>query len=351
MSTETLAAAQVTPDLHVWETGGARSADALSAWVSARLAAHEAALQALVALSGPRTPANSLRLYDAAIEQLSLAGAQAGVLNSVAAEKAVRDQAQLEAQRVAMAGSALSLNREVYDALSAISLEAPIRRQSTTWRRPCSATALPASTRTRPRATTSATCTRKPPASRSNSAAISRKAARQSRPLPRNSKVCPADYLARHPADASGTITLTTDPPDMQPVMIFASSAALRERMFDAYNTRAYPANKQILLDLLATRQQIASVLGFRSWADLATADQMMKSAANVRTFLARLDEASLEGAKQEHTLILDYTRGREPGLKEIDITSRGYWYEQFRRAKFDFDSQSVRPLLSVRAG
>ena len=32
----------------------------------------------------------------------------------------MRDQAQLEAQRVAMAGSALSLNREVYDALAAI---------------------------------------------------------------------------------------------------------------------------------------------------------------------------------------------------------------------------------------
>ncbi len=50
--------------------------------------------------------------YDTAIEQLSLAGAQAGILNSVAADKAVRDQAQMEAQRVAMAGSALSLNRE-----------------------------------------------------------------------------------------------------------------------------------------------------------------------------------------------------------------------------------------------
>jgi len=51
------------------------------------------------------------------------AGAQAGILNSVAADKAVRDQAQMEAQRVAMAGSALSLNRAVYDALVAISLD------------------------------------------------------------------------------------------------------------------------------------------------------------------------------------------------------------------------------------
>ena len=37
-----------------------------------------------------------------------------------------------------------------------------------------------------------------------------------------------------------------------------------------------------------------------------------------------------------------------------IDIASRGYWYEQFRRAAFDFDSQSVRPYFpyaQVEAG
>ena len=57
-------------------------------WVSARLEAHEAALAALLAVKGPRTPRNSLRYFDEALEQLNLAGAQAGVLNSVAPEKA-----------------------------------------------------------------------------------------------------------------------------------------------------------------------------------------------------------------------------------------------------------------------
>jgi thimet oligopeptidase len=164
----------------------------------------------------------------------------------------------------------------------------------------------------------------------------------------------PADYLARHPANAEGRVILTTDPPDMQPVMTFATSAALRERMFLAYNTRAYPANQKILLDLLATRQEIASVLGLRSWADLATADQMMGSAANVRTFLAKLDEASRDGARRELELIFSFARERQPGLTAIDITSRGFWYEQFRRSAFDFDSQSVRPYFpyaQVEAG
>jgi thimet oligopeptidase len=124
--------------------------------------------------------------------------------------------------------------------------------------------------------------------------------------------------------------------------------------MFLAYNTRAYPANKQILLDLLATRQEIATILGFRSWADLATADQMMGSAANVRTFLTKLNIASFEGAGREHERVLAFARERHPELTAIDMTSRGYWYEQFRRSAFDFDSQSVRPYFpyaQVEAG
>src|SRR6202789_2056818 len=281
MSIETAVAA--TENLHAWEAGGAESAEALAAWVSARLAAHEAALSCLLAVEGPRTPENSLRLYDMAIEYLSLAGAQAGVLNSVAADKAVRDQAQNEAQRVAMAASALSLNRGVYDALSAIDLEG----------------ASPATRHFVERTLLSYRLSGvdKDETTRDHLQALHEKATRLSLEFSRNIQEggksieateaeldgLPADYRARHAVDGAGKVTLTTDQPDMQPVMTFASNPALRKRMFLAYNTRAYPMNQQILLDLLATRQQIASVLGFRSWADLATADQMMGSAANVR--------------------------------------------------------------------
>jgi thimet oligopeptidase len=350
MPTETVVGAQITEDLHAWEAGGAASPEALKAWVGARLAAQEAALAALLAVEGPRTAENTLRLYDAAIEQLSLAGAQAGILNSVAADKAVRDQAQLEAQRVAMAGSALSLNRAVYEALVAIDLEKA---------------APPASAATRHFMERTLLGYRlagvdKDEATRNHLQSLHEKATRLSLEFSRNIQEgaktvvatqaeldgLPPDYLGRHQPDANGQITLSTDQPDMQPVMTFASSAELRERMFLAYNTRAYPANQKILLDLLATRQEIADVLGFRSWADLATADQMMGSAANVRTFLAKLDEASREGALREHELILNFSREKQPGLEAIDITSRGYWYEQFRRSAFDFDSQSVRPYF-----
>jgi thimet oligopeptidase len=352
---EQTAAAPVKPEeLHAWEAGGATSAEALSAWVGARLAAHETALAALIAVEGSRTPENSLRLYDEAIEHLTLAGAQAGVLNSVAADKAVRDQAQQESQRVAMAGSALSLNRAVYDALSAIDLSG----------------ASPATLHFVQRTLLGYRLAGvdKDQVTRDHLQSLHEKATHLSLDFGRNIQEggktieatadeldgLPEDYIARNLPNAEGKIILTTDQPDVQPVMTFASNPALRERMFLAYNTRAYPVNQQILLDLLATRQEIATVLGFRSWADLATADQMMGSAANVRTFLAKLNAASLEGARREHELIMDFARKQQPDLTAIDITSRGFWYEQFRRSAFDFDSQSVRPYFpysQVEAG
>jgi thimet oligopeptidase len=353
MATEATARVEAGEATHAWQAGGAASAEALTAWVSARLAAHESALARLLAVEAERTPENSLPLYDTAIEQLNLAAAQAGILNSVAANKAVRDQAQTEAQRVAMAGTALSLNRQVYDALAAVQLdsESPatkhyVERTLLSYR--LAGVDKDQETRDRLHALHDKAT--------QLSLAFNRniqEGAKTVEALPGELQGLPADYIARHPAQKGENgmerVTLTTDPPDMTPVMTFAASAALRERMFLAYNTRAYPANRQILLDLLATRQEIAGVLGFRSWADLATADQMMQSAANVRAFLARLDAASRDGAVHEHQEVLEFARRRDPLLKEIDITSRGYWYEQFRRAKFDFDSQSVRPYFPYK--
>ena len=347
-------AVSVCNELHAWDCGAHHSADALKQWVSGRLAAHEAALSALLAIHVPRTPENTLRLYDAAIEQLSLAGSQAGVLHSVAADKAVRDQAQLEAQRIAMAGSALSLNRGVYDALAAMNIDhcGPatkhyVERTLLSYR---------------------LAGVDKDEATREHLQKLHERATLLSLQFGRNIQEggktitatqtelegLPQDYIDRHPPDGEGHITLTTDQPDMLPVMTFASNAALRLRMFLAYNTRAYPANKEILEQLLATRQEIADVLGFRSWADLATADQMMESAANVRSFLKKLDEASRDGAKREVARVMEFVSRRQPGVEGIDMASRGYWYEQFRRAAYDFDSQSVRPYfpyVKVEAG
>jgi thimet oligopeptidase len=164
----------------------------------------------------------------------------------------------------------------------------------------------------------------------------------------------PEDFRQNHLPDDSGKVVLTTDYPDYLPVMTFATSDALRNRMFLAYNTRAFPANRELLLELFRTRHAIAKLLGFATWADFATADQMIGSAGAMKRFLERLEAATRAGAQREYGIIFDFARSQRPGLEAIDAASRGYWLEQYRRKEFAFDSQAVRPYFpyaQVEAG
>ena len=48
----------------------------------------------------------------------------------------------------------------------------------------------------------------------------------------------------RKNADADGNVSLTTQYTDYIPVMKYAESDMLRQRMLEAYNSRAYPENE-----------------------------------------------------------------------------------------------------------
>jgi thimet oligopeptidase len=164
----------------------------------------------------------------------------------------------------------------------------------------------------------------------------------------------PADFVARHAAAADGTITLTTDEPDYRPVLTYAKSDDLRKRLYLAYNGRAYPSNGELLGQVLKTRAELARELGFANWAELATADKLIKSPANVRALLAELDKAAKPVATKEYAQILKFAQEREPGLTVIPAYSASYWMELYQRTAYGFDSQAVRayfPFPEVQQG
>ena len=345
-----LTAAEATTT-HPWNQNGNIDAVGLETWVQGRLARQSQLIDALLAVQGEKSLENTLRPYDDAVATLSATGSLASLLDSVYPDKAVRDKARELTQVVAEAATALSLNQEVYRALAAMDMS-PADPGTTHY---VSQTLL----------NYRLAGVDKDDATRAHLRELSDKATELSLTFakhvqenvnrvevrdPAELEGLPEDYIRNHPADEKGVITLTTDYPDMQPVMTFATNADLRLRMFRAYNTRAYPANRQLLLDLLALRQQMASILGFASWADLATANQMMGSAANMKNFIGELEQASRAGAEKEYEMVLAFARSRQPGLTALRSSDRGYWYEQYRRQAFDFDSQSVRPYFPYAA-
>src|ERR1039458_6856126 len=54
----------------------------------------------------------------------------------------------------------------------------------------------------------------------------------------------PQDYIDHHKPGADGKIHITTAYPDLFPPMNFAKSDALRRRLWEAYDSRAYPKNR-----------------------------------------------------------------------------------------------------------
>ncbi|MGH9696310.1 MAG: M3 family metallopeptidase, partial [Bryobacteraceae bacterium] len=93
--------------------------DGLEIWVAARLDAHQASLDRILAGS-EQTLETVWRPYDDAIAALSQAASECGLLDSVHPSKPMRDKAQQMAQRVAEAATALSLNQAVYKALASV---------------------------------------------------------------------------------------------------------------------------------------------------------------------------------------------------------------------------------------
>ncbi len=333
---------------HAWSarTDGKAGAASLEAWAGRRLAHYQRCVDQLLAVAAPRTIANTLRPFDDAQAELAAVGQQSSLLNSVHPKKEVRDQAQALTQKVSEIGTELSLNQEVYKALSAIDLDSGDPATRHYLERTLLQYRLSGVDRDDP---TRAKIKELQDKATEISLAFSRnvqEGAKHIRVTASDLAGLPDDYLKAHPPAEDGRITLSTDFPDMQPLMTYATDANVRRLMFLAYQTRAYPQNKDLLLSLLKIRQELATILGYKSWADLATADQMMQSAERMQSFLNELESASKTGAEREFAMVFDFARQQQPGLKEIDLAARGYWYEQYRRSAFQFDSQSVRPYF-----
>jgi thimet oligopeptidase len=330
-------------ELHAWEAGD--DPGALDAWVHRHMRHADEEIARLVAVKGTRTVANTLRAYDDANNELFLAQAQAQVLYGVGATKALRDKAQALTQQASDAATVLSLNQAVYHALAAVPRPADAATryylEHTLLEYRLAGVDRDEATRARIKTLqdritevglsferTVHDDVRTVVADKGELAGL------------------PPDYLASHPADASGHVKITTDPPDSWPAEKFATSAELRHKLYLASDSVGYPANTETLRSLLTARSELAQLLGYRTWADYAMADQMIGSPANLTRYLEKIDAASREPAAREDTALLEFARSRDHSIRKISFADATYWQEQYRRAKFNFDSQSVRPYF-----
>jgi len=170
----------------------------------------------------------------------------------------------------------------------------------------------------------------------------------------------PADIAsaARDAATQAGQsgFRLTLKLPCYLPVMQFAHNRALRETLYRAYVTRASEQadeagrafdNTAVMHELLALRQEEATLLGFGNFGELSLASKMADSPAQVIAFLRDLSRRARPFAEQDVADLRNYAHEH---LNLIDPQPWDWPFisEQLKQARYAFNEQEVKQFFGL---
>ena len=323
--------------------------------VNGRLSAADTAIAKLTSAKGARTIDNTLAPFDDAVQHINSAIYLAALMQQVHPDATFRDHATEMVRKASAVQTALSLNRDVYQALSSLDVSKAdpatqyyVKRQLLEFR--LAGVDKDDATRERLKKLNDDLTTEQANFDRN----ISDDQRKVEVTDPKELDGLPQDYIDRHKPSPDGKIYVSTNYPDAFPALRFAKSDEFRRRVFLAFDNRAYPKNKEVLESMMKTRYEIATTLGYPSWADYNAADKMIKTGGNIADFIQKVYEASRPIAKREFAMGLAEKRKTDPAATEVIDYQGIYLSEQVRRSQFNFDSQQVRPYLpfnEVRQG
>jgi peptidyl-dipeptidase Dcp len=139
----------------------------------------------------------------------------------------------------------------------------------------------------------------------------------------------------------------TTSQPALQSLADRSTREALFGRSWDRAEKGDANDTRQTIAELIQLRTQRANLLGFKTWADYALADQMAKTAETAKRFMNALDAPTAAAQRREAAAVqsaIDADRGGFT-LKPWDWT---YYAETVRKAKYDFDEAETKPYLDI---
>ena len=138
--------------------------------------------------------------------------------------------------------------------------------------------------------------------------------------------------------------------PSYQPFMQYADNRALRQELYTAYVSRATGGeydNAPLIDRILALREEFATMLGYKNFADYRLETNMVKTADAALAFVRDLTQRTLPywHAEMDELQAFARTKLRVESLEPWDMA---YAIEQFRKAKFDIDAEELRPYFPL---
>jgi thimet oligopeptidase len=157
----------------------------------------------------------------------------------------------------------------------------------------------------------------------------------------------PPDFVsASLKKTADGGYTVPVNESTVGPFLQNETDSDARKAFYLAYNNRGGDTNVKLLESALATRDRLAHLIGYPTWAAYVLADRMAGTPARVESFLAQIDTAILAKARQERDE--DAALAKADGKPSFDQWDQTYYENQLHKTKYSVDQNEVKQYFPV---
>ena len=135
--------------------------------------------------------------------------------------------------------------------------------------------------------------------------------------------------------------------PSYLPVMQYADSRALREKLYHGYATRASELaspkfdNTNLIDEILSLRYESSKLLGFKHFTEMSLVSKMAKSSEEVITFLMDLANKAKPFALKDMDELQSFAKTLK--IEKLEAWDVAYVSEKLRQAKYSFSENEVK--------
>jgi oligopeptidase A len=150
----------------------------------------------------------------------------------------------------------------------------------------------------------------------------------------------------------NGPWRITLDFPSYGPFMQHSTRRDLREKLYKAFISRASEGeldNNPLIERILELRQELAELLGFKTYAELSLASKMAPNVEAVESLLEELRDRSYDAAVQELEELKAFAASKgATEAKDLQHWDTSFWAERQREEKFAFTAEELRPYFPL---
>jgi thimet oligopeptidase len=164
----------------------------------------------------------------------------------------------------------------------------------------------------------------------------------------------PQDWVDEHPVGDDGLVELTLAYPDVFPMLKFATDREARLAVYTTFLNQGWPANDDVLVEMLALRRELADLLGYAGWPTYDAEVKMIETGDAIGSFIDKISKAAEASALRDRDALLARIQQDRPDVDTLDGADSTHYSELLRREQHDVDAQEVRRYFSferVRQG